>query len=96
MKDLGSSDHAEWVDRGYDHVISLLRENYRPVSLPARLLAALLRIPDVNQLGNSWMHSPDDTIEAINPQVLEETTDMAEAYVREIDGEFHRAGLYSA
>jgi hypothetical protein len=92
----GSSDHAEWVDRGYNHVISLLRENYRPVSFPARLLAALLRIPHVNQLDNSWMHSPDDTIEVINPQVLEETTDMAEAYVREIDGEFHRAGLHSA
>jgi hypothetical protein len=85
----GSSDHAEWVERGYNRAISLLRENYRPVSLPARLLAAVLRIPDVNQLDNGWMHSPDDTIEGINPQVLEETTDLAEAYIREIDEEFH-------
>jgi hypothetical protein len=85
----GSSDHAEWVDRGYKRAISLLRENPRPLSLPARLFATLLRIPDVNQLDLNHIHSPDDTIEGINPQALEETTNVAEAYVREIDGEFN-------
>jgi len=84
----GSSDHAEWVDRGYRHAISLLRENYRPMSLPARILAALLHIPDANQLELNHIHSPNDTIEGINAQILEETTDVAEVYIREIDGEF--------
>jgi len=83
----GSSDHAEWVDRGYKHTISLLRENYHPTSLPARIFAALLRIPDANQLELNHIHSPDDTLEGINPQVLEETTDVAEDYIREIDRE---------
>jgi Zn-dependent M28 family amino/carboxypeptidase len=83
----GSSDHAGWVDRGYKHAISLLRENYRPLSLPAWLFAALLRIPDANQLEIKHIHSPDDVITGINPQILEETTDIAEAYVREIDQE---------
>ena len=80
----GSSDHAEWVDRGYRHAVSLLRENYRPLTLPARLFAALMRIPDANQLELNHIHTPDDTIEMINPQVLEDTTDLAEAYIREI------------
>ena len=79
----GSSDHAEWVDRGYRHAVSLLRENYRPLTLPARLFAALMRIPDANQLELNHIHTPDDTIEMINPQVLEDTTDLAEAYIRE-------------
>jgi hypothetical protein len=83
----GSSDHAAWVERGYKHAVSLLRENYRPLSLPARLFAALLRLPDANQLELDHIHSPDDTLEGIKPRVLEETTDVAEAYVREIDRE---------
>ena len=86
----GSSDHAGWVDRGYKHAISLLCENYRSMSLPARLYAALLRIPDANQLEINHIHSPADTIEGIDPQVLEGTTDVAEAYLREIDGDFSR------
>jgi hypothetical protein len=83
----GSSDHAEWVDRGYRHAVSLLRENYRPLTLPARLFAAIMRIPDVNQLELDHIHTPDDTIEMIDPQILEDTTDLAEACIREIAGE---------
>ena len=43
-----------------------------------------MRIPDANQLELNHVHTPDDTIEVINPQILEGTTDLAEAYIREI------------
>jgi len=81
----GSSDHAEWVDRGYTQATSLLREDPQPLSPPARLLAALLRIPDANQLKLDHIHTAQDTVAGINPQTLEQTTDLAEAYIREID-----------
>ena len=83
----GSSDHAEWVDRGYKHAISLLRGNYRAPSLPAVIFAALLRVPDANSIELDHIHSSDDTLDGIKPQVLEQTTDVAEAYIREIDGQ---------
>ena len=81
----GSSDHAEWVDRGYVHAISLLRGNYYAPSLPGRIFAALLRLPDANSIRLDHIHSSDDTLEGIKPPVLEQTTDVAEAYIREID-----------
>jgi len=84
----GSSDHAEWVDRGYVHAVSLLRGNYHAPSLPGMIFAALLRIPDANSIELDHIHSSDDTFEGIKPQVLEQTTDVAEAYIREIDGQF--------
>ena len=31
-------------------------------------------------------HTPADTLDVINPQILAETVDMAEAYIREIAG----------
>lgn len=83
----GSSDHAGWVDRGYRHAVSFLREDYRAPSLPARLFSALMRIPDASQLELRHIHTPADTIEGIDPRVLAGTTDVAEAYVREIDRE---------
>lgn len=83
----GSSDHAEWVDRGYKNAISMLRENYRPLSLPAKAVAAILRIPDANQLDIEHVHTEKDTLEVIKPQVLDETMAVAEAYLREIDEE---------
>lgn len=81
----GSSDHAEWADRGYRHAVSFLRENPHPITLPARLLATLLRIPDANQLELKHIHTAQDTLEGINPRVLAETTEMVEAYIRELD-----------
>ena len=81
----GSSDHAEWVERGYRHATSLIRENYRPLSLPARIYAWIMRIPYANQLELNHIHSPADTLEGIKPDVLHGTADLAEAYIREID-----------
>ncbi len=81
----GSSDHAEWVERGYRHATSLIRENYRPLSLPARIYAWIMRIPYANQLELNHIHSPADTLEGIKPDVLHGTADVAEAYIREID-----------
>lgn len=81
----GSSDHAEWVERGYRHATSLIRETYRPLSLPARIYAWIMRIPYANQLELNHIHSPADTLEGIKPNVLLGTTDLAEAYIREVD-----------
>ena len=83
----GSSDHAEWVNRGYRHAISILRENYRKLSLPARIFAGILRIPDANQLELDHIHTANDNIEGIDPAILQASTDFAEAYIRDIDEE---------
>jgi hypothetical protein len=83
----GSSDHAGWAERGYRHAVSFLRENPYPISPPARILAALLRIPDANQLQLDHIHTVDDTLDGIDPRVLDETTDLVEMYVREVDRE---------
>ncbi|NTU75999.1 MAG: M20/M25/M40 family metallo-hydrolase, partial [Anaerolineaceae bacterium] len=61
----GSSDHAGWVEHGYRHAVSLLRENASRLSLPARLAAFILRIPDANQLDLDHIHSAADTLEGI-------------------------------
>ena len=81
----GSSDHAGWVDRGYRHATSLIREDYRKLSLPARVYAWLMRIPYANQFELPHIHSPRDTLDIIKPDVLHGTADLAEAYIREID-----------
>ncbi|MFQ6015697.1 MAG: M28 family metallopeptidase [Anaerolineae bacterium] len=84
----GSSDHAEWVDRGYRRSVSFIRENYKPLSPTARLLAWLLRIPDANQLELRHIHSPRDDLGVVDEQTLEQTVAVAEAYVRRIDESF--------
>jgi hypothetical protein len=81
----GSSDHAEWVERGYRHTTSLIREDYRPLSWPARIYAWIMRIPYANQLELGHIHTPADTLDCIKPEVLHGTVDLAEAYIREID-----------
>jgi hypothetical protein len=81
----GSSDHADWMDRGFSNTVSLLREDYRPLPLPGKMVATLLRIPDANMLDLNHVHTEKDTIDNIKVEVLEQTADMAEAYVRTLD-----------
>ncbi len=81
----GSSDHAEWAERGFTKAISLLRENPKKLSWPARTLAYLLRIPDPAQFDIQHVHSPRDTIDVIREDVLASTVDVCEQYVRWID-----------
>ena len=81
----GSSDHATWMERGFVQAVSLIRENYRPLSLPARLFAWLLRIPDAAQFEIDHVHTPADRLEGINPQILADTANLAEAYIHAID-----------
>lgn len=83
----GSSDHAEWVERGYRHATSFIREDYRPLSWPARLYAWLMRIPYANQFELRHIHTPADTLDCIKPDVLQGTANLAEAYIREIDSD---------
>ena len=81
----GSSDHAGWVERGYRQATSLIREDARELSLPAKIYAWLMRIPYANQFELPHIHSPNDTLDVIKPDVLHGTADLAEAYIREID-----------
>ncbi|MDF1499312.1 MAG: M20/M25/M40 family metallo-hydrolase [Anaerolineales bacterium] len=81
----GSSDHAEWAERGFSKAVSLLRENPKKLSWPARALAFLLRVPDPAQFDIEHVHTPEDTIDIIREDVLAATVDVCEAYVRWID-----------
>ncbi len=81
----GTSDHSAWIDRGFTRAVSLLRENQARLSPPARFLAWLLRIPDANQLELLHIHSENDHLAGIRPEILEKTADLAEAYIREVD-----------
>ena len=83
----GSSDQAGWIDRGFKNTSLILRANKRSLSLPTRLVAAILRIKDPNQYELDHIHTPEDTLETINPDVLDSSTDVAEAYIRAIDWE---------
>ncbi len=84
----GSSDHADWMDRGFDNTVSIIREDYRPLPLPAKLAAALLNIPDANMLDLDHVHTAKDTIDNINEDVLEQSADLAEGYVRAVDAQY--------
>ncbi len=81
----GSSDHAEWADRGFTKAISLLRENPQKLSWPARILAFLLSVPDPARFDIQHVHSPEDTIDVIREDVLAASVDVCEEYVRWID-----------
>ena len=81
----GSSDQAGWIDRGFKNTSLILRANKRSLSLPSRLVAAILRIKEPNQYELDHIHTPEDTLDTIVPDVLESSTDVAEAYIRAID-----------
>lgn len=81
----GSSDHAEWAERGFTNAISLLREKPKAPSLAARILAWVLSVPDPAQFEIDHMHTEKDAIEVIREDVLNETVDVCERYVRWID-----------
>lgn len=83
----GSSDHAEWIRRGFNQTVSLCRENPQPTSLLTKVLCWLLRIPHAHTMDLPHIHTPADTLEGIRHDVLEKTTDLAEAYIHEIDKE---------
>jgi hypothetical protein len=83
----GSSDQAGWIDKGFKNTSLILRADKRSLSLPSRLVAAILRIKDANQYELDHIHTPEDTLETINPDVLESSTDVAERYIRAIDRE---------
>lgn len=81
----GSSDHAAWMERGFSHAVTLLRENMGHLTWPSRLVALLFRIPDANQLELDHIHTPEDTLGLINPHYLDQTAALAESYIREVE-----------
>lgn len=88
----GSSDQAGWIDRGFKNTSLILRANKQKLSLPARLVAAILRISDPSQYELDHIHTADDTLETINQDVLESSTNVAETYIRAIDEEHQSKG----
>ncbi len=83
----GSSDQAGWIDRGFTNTALILRANRQKLSLPARILAAVVRTPDPSQYELDHIHTPDDRLDVINQDVLESSTDVAESYIRALDQE---------
>jgi Zn-dependent M28 family amino/carboxypeptidase len=83
----GSSDQAGWIDRGFKNTSLILRANKQKLSLPSKIVAAILRIGDAAQYELDHIHTSDDTLETIKPDVLESSTDVAEAYIRAVDTE---------
>lgn len=79
-----SSDHAEWLQRGFRNVVWLMRDKPPQPSLLFRLVTAPLRIPNLAFSGHTHIHSPDDTLERIDPQALEQAADLVQAYVCEV------------
>jgi hypothetical protein len=88
----GSSDQAGWIDRGFKNTSLILRANKQKLSLPSRAVGAILRIPNVAQYELDHIHTPNDTLETINQEVLESSTAVAEAYIRSIDAELQQPG----
>jgi hypothetical protein len=83
----GSSDQAGWIDRGFKNTSLILRANKQKLTLPSKLVAAILRIGDAGQYELDHIHTPNDTLEVINQEVLESSTDVAERYIRAVDEE---------
>ncbi|MCC7358087.1 MAG: M20/M25/M40 family metallo-hydrolase [Anaerolineales bacterium] len=72
----GSSDHAAWLNSGFNRALSVGRGNLVPIAPPIRLLNRLLGIPTgATQTDISHVHSPSDSLTNIRPECLDETTD---------------------
>lgn len=62
-----------------------MRDTFAPTPLLFRFLMGLLGMPEARLHGLKHIHSPDDTLERADPQAMEQTTDLAEAYIREVE-----------
>ena len=70
----GSSDHAAWLNAGFSRALSVGRGNLVPISLPVHLLNRILVLPTgTQQTDIRHVHSPDDRLENIRPESLDET-----------------------
>jgi hypothetical protein len=71
----GSSDHAAWLNAGFNRALSVGRGNLVPIAPPIGLLNRLLGIPaGAKQTDISHVHSPSDSLANIRPECLDETT----------------------
>jgi hypothetical protein len=71
----GSSDHAAWLNVGFNRALSVGRGNLAPIAPPIRLLNRLLGIPaGAQQTDISHVHSPNDSLAHIRQECLDETT----------------------
>jgi hypothetical protein len=70
----GSSDHAAWLNAGFNRALSIGRGDVVAIALPIRLLNRLLAVPaGTHQTDISHVHSPADNIDGIRPESLAET-----------------------
>jgi hypothetical protein len=78
----GSSDHAAWLNAGFNRALSVGRGNLVPIALPIRLLNGLLGIPTgAKQTDISHVHSPNDSLAHIRTECLDETTRALGAFL---------------
>jgi len=78
-----SGDHAEWLEKGFK-AITVIRENCKPTTLPARIAARLLFIPYQTQFEVEHIHTTLDTLETIEQKKLEKTVDIVQEMMTRI------------
>ena len=78
----GSSDHAAWLNAGFNQALSIGRGNVVQIALPVRLLNQILAVPaGAQQTDVSHIHSPNDSLAQIRPESLDETCRAIQAFV---------------
>lgn len=78
-----SGDHAEWLEKGFK-AITVIRENYKPPTLPARVAARLLFIPYQTQFEAGHIHTIGDTLNIIETEKLEKTVEIVQEMITRI------------
>jgi len=78
----GSSDHAAWLNAGFNRALSVGRGDLVPIALPIRLLNRILAVPaGTHQTDVSHIHSPVDSLENVRPESLDETCRAIQAFL---------------
>lgn len=82
----GNSDHAEFVEKNF-RTSAILRCNVEKASIAVLTLRKMFRVPIKNKVipYMDWIHTEKDTVENIDEQKLEETTNVVVKFVEMLD-----------
>lgn len=82
----GNSDHAEFVEKNF-RTCAISRCNVKKANIATLILRKMYRIPIKNKLipYMNWIHTENDTIENIDEQKLEETTNVVVEFVETLN-----------
>jgi len=90
----GSSDHAEFVNKGF-RTCAIFRFNVENANVARTILRKLFRIPiKTNNIPyGDWIHTEKDTVENIDEQKLEETTLVVVRFIERLDEKIKQSSL---